>query len=92
MTPKERYAVIGVFLLAVSFGAVFNLRQNAAAERTRVVVCGVVQEAALTEAEKLESYRTDPPVTVAGKAQRDAVQEALNRWTARAARLGCDRN
>lgn len=90
MTHRERYAVIAVFLLAVSFGVISNLRQNAATERTRVVVCGVVQEAALSESEKLAGYEAEPPVTAAGKAQRAAVQEALDRWTSRAARLGCD--
>lgn len=90
MTHRERYAVIAVFLLAVSFGVISNLRQNAATERTRVVVCGVVQEAAVTESERLANYAKEPPTTSAGAAQRTAAGEALQRWTTRAAKLGCN--
>lgn len=90
MTPRERYAVIGVFLLAVTLGAVNNVRQNAAAERTRVVLCGVVQEAAAGEADRLAQYAAEPPQTLAGQAQQQAAERALTRWTSRADRLGCD--
>lgn len=90
MTPRERYAVIAVFLFAVTAGLVFNLRQSAEQERTRIVLCGVVQEAAASEADRLAQYEAEPPQTLAGQAQQQAAERALTRWTSRADRLGCD--
>lgn len=87
---KLLYAVLTIFVMAITLGVVSNLRQNAAAERTRNVVCGIVQEAATDRAGQLAAYEQEPPTTPAGQAQREAVERALVRWQGRAERLGCN--
>lgn len=90
MTALERYAVFGVFLLAVTLGVVFNVRQSADQGRTERVVCEGLADDIAGERDRLEAYAAEPPQTPAGQAQQQAAEQALRRFEDRAERLGCN--
>lgn len=82
--------MIGVFLLAVTLGIVFNLRQSAGQERTERVVCEGLADDIAGERDRLAAYAAEPPQTAAGQAQQQAAEQALRRFEDRAERLGCN--
>lgn len=82
--------MLGVFLLAVTLGIVFNLRQSADQERTERVVCEGLADDIAGERDRLNAYASEPPQTPAGQAQQQAAEQALRRFEDRAERLGCN--
>lgn len=87
---KLLYAVLTIFVMAITLGVVSNLRQNAAAERTERVVCEGLADDIAGERDRLAAYAAEPPQTAAGQAQQQAAEQALRRFEDRAERLGCN--
>ena len=89
MKTAPWWSVIAVFITCITLVVVANLRVSAEQQRTRQVVCAGLADDQAGEQDKLRAYAAEPPTTAAGKAQRDAVQQAATRFAARAQRLGC---
>ncbi len=83
------YGVLVLFVVCLSLAGIGLARARGEARRTADVVCSLVAEARDTEQRKLLEYEKEPPATEAGKAQRRAVEESLQRWIDRGRVLGC---
>lgn len=90
MRTAPWWSVIAVFITCLTLVVVVNIRFYAEQERTQQVVCAGLADDQAGEQDKLRAYEAEPPVTPAGQAQRDAVQQAADRFAARAQRLGCN--
>lgn len=87
--PINGYGAIVILVVALSLAGIGIAIGQAGDRKIRTSFCRGAEISADTEQRKLTEYEQEPPVTSAGRAQRDAVKESLRAWRGELERAGC---